>query len=277
MANKEYLNYRLTVLKNEIPALRKKASNVESALAGLVNEFDNFQVKVDSLGLVVDNYHLSTTRQNEKIVKRLQDQIHSLEAKLANKEENLSTKVNPVILQKATTIAIFDSILNAITSWSEEGNLASDIEAASQSILFPTIYERIMAGDDPSYILDEIPECATIIVARGREYVKWVRENCETDITHPDVWNIYAPQIQKWWLNDALPMIYGESDPDWEDDIPYALEQIETWRQNPADRMTAFPRIFDAMEIYKNNRKEIIETTEILNFLKQTAATRIPA
>ena len=275
MVTKTNLNYRLSVLKNEIPVLRKEAEVVEKALVGLVSEFETFKNRIDSLGLEMDTYHLSIVEANEKIVKKLQDRIIFLESKLAKKGEKLEVKDSPVVLQRATTIAIFDSILNAITSWSNEGNLAPDIEAASQSILFPTIYERVMSGDNSSYILEEIPESAYKVVAEGREYVKLMREICPTDITHPDAWDIYAPEIQKWWVREALPMIYGDFDSNWENDVPYALEHIETWRQKPADRITAFPRIFDAMEIYKNNRREISEKTGIPNFLKQTSTTRI--
>lgn len=275
MANKDYLNYRLTQLKNEIPALKKKVSYVENTLNGLDAELDNFVSKIDQLGLGVDNYHLSTERKYERQLKRLQNQILNLEKKLAKQGQPVSPSVNPVILDKAKTIAIFDAILNAITSWSQAGDLASDVEAASQSVLFPSVYERVMSGEDPAYLLTEVPETALIVVQRGREYVRWIRNNCETAITHPDAWPTYAPEVQKWWLNDGLPLIYGEADPDWDDDIPYSLDQIETWRNNPADRMVAFPKIYDAMEVYTKNRKEVNEQTTILDFTRQTAATRL--
>jgi len=275
MANKEYLNYRLNQLKNEVPAIKKKIGWVENNLNALDAEVDNFVAKIDTLAAEIENYHISTHREYERQTKRLQNQISSLEKKLAKQGGKATSGVNPVILDKAKTIAIFDAILSAITSWSTSGDLASDVEAASQSVIFPSIYERIMSGTDPAYLLSDVPSTALVAVQRGREYVCWIRSECQTAITHPEAWLKYAPEVQKWWLNDGLPLIYGEADPDWEDDIPFSLDQIETWRNNPADRMTAFPKVYDAMEIYSKNRQEVMDTTNIRQFNLDTSKTRL--
>jgi hypothetical protein len=133
-----------------------------------------------------------------------------------------------------------------------------------------------MSGEDPAYLLLDVPESAKIVVERGRKYVQWVRSICDTHLTNPEAWEKHAREVQQWWLSDALPLIYGEADPDWEDDVPYTLDQMETWKNQPADRMMAFPRIHDAMDIFSKNRKEIYQQTSILLFTKETAATRLP-
>ena len=88
-------------------------------------------------------------------------------------------------------------------------------------------------------------------------------------------WEIYAPQIQQWWLNDGLPLLYGEADPDWEEDTPYSLEQIEVWRNNPVDRMMAFPKIHDAMDLLQKHRTEVNSRIRLQEFNRSVAQTRL--
>jgi hypothetical protein len=182
---------------------------------------------------------------------------------------------NETVISKVTTIAIFDAILSAITSWSVHGDQASDVEAASQTVIFPCVYERVMSGDDPAYLLDEVPSSAELVVQRGREFVKWIRSECETHITNEAAWEKYAPKIQEWWLNDGLPLLYGESDPDWEEDTLFTLEQIEVWRNNPVDRMMAFPKIHDAMDLLQKHRSEVNSRINLQEFNRNVAATRL--
>ena len=276
MANKDFVNYRISSLRAEVPKLKKKANGIVQALTHFDNELENLSTRIEQLGTAVDNYELTINKNHARIVTRLERKIAELEAKLAKKNfaDPVST-TNPVALEKATTIAIFDSILSAITSWSVHGDLASDVEMASQAVIFPTVYERVMSGEDPAYLLSDVPESAEVVVQRGREYVKWVRSQCETQITTDTAWDVYAPSIQEWWINDALPLLYGEADPDWENDTPYTLEQLEVWKTNPADRMVAFPKIYDAMELLKMNRQEINKSTRILEFNLKTAENRI--
>lgn len=274
MANKDYLNYRLNKLKNEVPTLKRKLDNILTSVSALSTELDTFVSKIDTLGTGIESYHMSTQAGYERQMRKMQKHIDKLERKLAGGGLD-SGGTNPVLLDKAKTIAIFDAILNAITSWSQAGDLASDVEAASQSVLFPSVYERVMSGEDPAYLLSDVPESAYIVVQRGRKYVEWIRSVCETHLTQPEAWAVYAKEVQSWWLTDGLPLIYGEADPDWEDDVPYTLDQIETWRNNPADRMLAFPRIYDAMNLVSNHRQEINEGTTILSFTQKVATTRL--
>jgi hypothetical protein len=276
MAHKDFLNYKLTQLRNEIPTLKKKLGYVENHLNSLDVELDTFVTKIENLQSGIDNYHLATHRKYEAQIKRLNTQIANLEKKLAKQGAPVSPSVSPVILEKAKTIAIFDTILNAITSWSQAGDLASDVEAASQSVLFPSVYDRVMSGEDPAYLLTDFPDTAEIVVQQGRQYVQWIRSECDIAITDPDAWKVYAPEVQKWWLTNGLTLLYGEADPEWETDIPYDLDQVMTWRNNPADRMIAFPRIYDAMESYSKNRDEVNAQTSILKFTQRCAETRLP-
>ena len=275
MANKDYLNYKLNMLKKEVPTLKKKVDKIQTSVSALDTELDTLVAKFDTLGTAVESYHTSTQNHYERQIRKLNKHIASLEKKLA-KNGFTDNEPNPVVMEKAKTIAIFDAIINAITSWSQAGDLASDVEAAIQSALFPSVYERVMSGEDPAYLLEDVPDSAKIVVERGRKYVQWVRSMCDTHLTNPQAWEQHAGEVQQWWLKDALPLIYGEADPDWEYDVPYTLDQMETWRNQPADRMVAFPRVYDAMEVFSQNRQEVYEQTSILQFIKESASTRLP-
>jgi hypothetical protein len=274
MANKDYLNYRLTGLKKEVPALKKKVNNIQTSVSSLDTELDTFVSKIDMLSDAVESFCQTTTNKYERQVRNLQRQIESLEKRLSKESPDRSGPTS-IVLQKAKTIAVFDSILSAITSWSQAGDLASDVEAAIQSVIFPSVYERVMSGSDPAYLLPDIPDTAESVVYEGRQYVKWIRSNCGVAITDPQTWSEHAPEVQKWVSTNALPLLYGEADPEWEEDVPYTLDQILTWRNNPADRMIAFPKIHDAIEIYSKNRQEVMDATSIRQFNLDTSKTRL--
>jgi hypothetical protein len=272
MATKDYLNFKATSLKSEIPKVKKKLSNAKHHLDCLDHEVDVLSQRVDSLVDAVEAYESAISKHYKRTISKLNQKIEALE-KLTIGEKTNST--NEVAITKACTIAVFDTILSAITSWSVHGDQASDIEAASQTVIFPCVYERVMGGDDPAYLLDEVPSSAELVVQRGREFVKWIRSECETHITNEVAWEKYAPKIQEWWLNDGLPLLYGEADPDWEEDSPYTLEQIETWRNNPVDRVMAFPKIHDAMDLLQKHRSEVNSRINLQEFNRNVAATRL--
>jgi hypothetical protein len=69
--------------------------------------------------------------------------------------------------------------------------------------------------------------------------------------------------------------LYGESDPDWEEDTLFTLEQIEVWRNNPVDRMMAFPKIHDAMDLLQKHRSEVNSRINLQEFNRNVAATRL--
>jgi hypothetical protein len=275
MASKDYLNYKLSSLRNEVPKVKKKLSQIGQALQALDNEIDTLTQKVENVSATADDFSNTILKNQDRVVAKMQKRIDELESMLAKVGGGPTSSTNDVVLSKARTIAIFDAILAAITGWSSHGDQASDIEAAAQSVVFPCVYERVMSGTDPAYILEEIPDSAELVVQRGREYVRWVRSQCETHITTPESWNEFAPSIQQWWIGDGLPLLYGERDPDWETDTLYTLEQIEVWRKNPADRIVAFPKIHDAIDILQKHRSEVYQSVPLGAFSQKMVQNRL--
>lgn len=246
----------------------KELNKLRADFQGVAARFDKLEMAANIFSERSDRADVRRIAQLEKEVQRLNDALA--------KGFQEPSKPSEVMLNKARTIAIFDTILNAISLWSQSGNIASDVELACQSILFPAIYERVMRGDDPAYLLDDIPFSAYAVVTRGREFVQWIRSECETHITDPAAWDKYAKTVQDWWRNDGLPLLYGEADPAWETDRAYSLADMEVWRNNPSDRMLEFPLIYDAMDLVQKSRSEVNSTTQLVNFTRQIAATRLP-
>jgi len=275
MANKAFVNYRFSMLRLEAPKLKKKLSLAIQALSALDSEVDMVSAKIENVALAIESFEATATKKQERVVLKMQERIDQLERQLLKLNGSPANSTNHTILSKVITIAIFDAILSAITTWSSSGDQASDVEAASQTVIFPCVYDRIMSGADPAYLLDKVPVSAELVVQRGREFVKWIRSECETHITSPDAWEKYAPQVQNWWLNDGLPLLYGEADPDWEEDTFYTLEQIEVWRNSPADRMMAFPKIHDAMDLLQKHRTEVNSKINFQSFNQRVSLTRL--
>jgi uncharacterized small protein (DUF1192 family) len=273
MANRDFLNYKIAAVRNEVPRIKKKLSTVQQSVDAFEAEVEALGTKVDNLVGFIDAFENNMKNKHSKVVAKLEAEIAKLEKQLA--KSGIAAPTSNITISKVVTIAIFDAILGGITSWSKDGDQASDVEAASQSVIFPCVYERVMSGDDPAYLLEEVPTSAEIVVQRGREFVQWIRQECETHITAPDAWEIYAPKIQEWWLNDGLPLLYGEADPDWEEDTPYSLEQIEVWRNNPVDRVMAFPKIHDAMDLLQKHRVEVNQRIRLQDFNRAISQNRL--
>lgn len=230
-------------------------------------------------------------RQKEKIVQELaelykklyakqieeqEQEIAELKARLEELEINKEPEVEDPSLVKAKTVAIFDSILFAIENWSTDGDTAPDFSLACQSILFPLVYSQVMNGNE-HYFLKTVPTASIEVVKRGREYVKFIRGTCQVGLTDPEAWSVHVPMIAKWWVNDALPLLYGARDDVWERVTPLTLEAIMSWRDKPASRALEFPLVFDAMDLLDRHREEIREKTNLPEFTRETLNTRLEA
>lgn len=206
----------------------------------------------------------SLQQENEKLRKLL--------AKMPAEEAISEAEIESV--KRASTLAIYDSIIFAISNWSNEGDTAPDFELACQATLFPTVYERVMKGNE-DYYLEEVPVAADIVVERGREYVKHFRNVLQSSLVDPEAWEEHANSIQQWWVRDALPLIYGARADEWDDDVGLSLDEALEWRDQPASRALHFPLIFDGMELVEKHRDQIRESTGLPDFNKRTLQTRL--
>jgi len=237
----------------------------------LQRQIGHLDTKINELPDLIDKVVVSERKADAKKIKDLEAQIEAL------KQGNIAkavTEVEQVGVEKAKTIAIFDSILFAISNWSNDGQTAPDIELVCQSVLFPAVYERVMGGQS-DYVIEKVPTAAEEVVKRGRELTQHIRSIEESSLVTPTVWEKHHSMIKEWIVGDALPLLYGARDPKWDEDDVLSLDEILEWRDQPASRALHFPLIFDGMELVERFRDEIRETTGLPDFTKATMSTRL--
>jgi len=277
--------------------------------AHFINEVNRFQAKLGKVMEKVESLEAEVQRRvrilrteisglethQSKITTLLMSYKGSLERAATQKERTLQREIDllkktieemeiarPVdsssdseSIAKATTIAIFDSILFAISNWCKSGEIAPDFELASQAVLFPIVYERVMKGEEKAYLLSQVPPSALEVVRRGREYVASIRQNNSLSLLDPTTWYENSNLIYDWWIRDGLPLLYGEQDEQWEVDASFTLEEMINWRDYPANRPLSFPTIFDGMELVEKYRDQIRENSGLPEFNKQAIQTRL--
>jgi hypothetical protein len=264
---KELMTNNLEHLKRDFHA---RVAKIEEAAA----KIDEFQ---DRLITAANSYKSYTERSTNGELRRAKAEIAELRSKL-EKLESRQHKVNAdgLSLTKATTLAIFDTILFQISNWSNQGDTASDFELLSQAVLFPSVYERVVKGDNDAYFLDKVPDTALDVVNLGREWIRDQRKEDGTSLASPTTWRKYIKEVSNWWINEALPMIYdGAKDPNWDLDEPYHQQEMIAWRDFPANRPLAFPRIFDGIMLIEKYSEEYTDTAGIPKFVSEAMELRI--
>lgn len=264
---KELMTNNLEHLKREFHA---RVTKIEEAAA----KMDEFQ---DRLITAANSYKSYTERSTNGELRRAKAEIAELRSKL-EKLESRQHKVNVdgLSLTKATTLGIFDTILFQISNWSNQGDTAPDFELLSQAVLFPSVYERVVKGDNDAYFLDKVPDTALDVVNLGREWIRDQRKEDGTSLTSPTTWRKYVKEVSSWWINEALPMLYdGAKDPNWDLDEPYHQQEMIAWRDFPANRPLAFPRIFDGIMLIEKYSEEYTDTAGISKFVSEAMELRI--
>jgi chromosome segregation ATPase len=239
-------------MRSSVSSLKKKLSNLKVQVEIFDAEIEKIESKFDKILTQAEIFKAKLERETGREVRRLEKELANLSKGTPNQ-----TQVNPDDneFRVACSIAIIDSILR-LTS---EG--AEDFRLVSEAFLFPAVIERIISGSEEAYFLDEVPASAPLVIQRGKEYVRWMREEYETHLTDPETWEEAIEYTTEWWRNDALPLLYGSRDEQWDIDIPLTLTEMLTWRDVPAERPINFSAIFDAYEIYRKHKDNVYEKT----------------
>jgi hypothetical protein len=246
-------------------ATRTSVTNLKKKLSKLRIQVEEFGADLEKLDTKFENVISQAEIYKAKLEREMGREVRRLERELAllrNASSGVMTPAQATAsdLKVASSIGIFNTILRHMC-----GN-AEDFLLASEAFLFPAVFERIMSGEEEAYYLDEIPVSAPLVIKRGREHIEWVRSEFDTHITDPETWPNCIDTIVNWWRNDALPMIYGARDEQWDIDVPLSLPEILQWQESPGDRPLNFPKIFDAYEIYRKHKDDIYESSGLRGF-----------
>jgi hypothetical protein len=235
------MNNRLISAKKHfrasITSLKVKILNLDAELEKVNQKFEDLMDEVDRYKYSID---VNTVRATPRQIEEPEE----------TPQENLDI---------GGTIGIFDTLVRAIAKD------ADDFKLACESILFPTVFKRVIALDQ-FYFLDAIPDSAAVVIKQGRETLEWLREEFDTHITDPSAWPLASDIISIWWLNTALPLLYGVRDERWDEDKPFTHSEMETWRDYPGERATQFSAIFSGYEYYINHKDEIDKNLGLSEF-----------
>ena len=244
---------------------RTSLTNLKKKLSKLRIQIEEFGADLEKIDTKFENVLAQAEIYKSKLEREMGREVRRLERELAILSK--SVKGNPPIpattttdLKVASTVGIFDTILRHMCANAE------DFRLASEAFLFPTVYERVMDGAEDAYFLEEVPPAAILVISRGKEYINWIREEYDTHITDPETWPNAIDYVVEWWRNDALPMMYGARDEQWDIDVPLTLQEILLWKESPAERPLNFSKVFDAYEIYRKHKDETHGTSGLREF-----------
>lgn len=245
-------------MRSSVSSLKKKLSNLKISVETLDAELEKIDVKFDKLLTESELYKQRLEREMGREVRRLERELVLLQKQAAPGET--PALVSKETLRITSTVAILESVLREICQGAE------DFRLISYSFLFPSVIDRVVTGEEEAYFLDEVPASAALVIERGREYVAWTRQSCDVHLTDPVAWEQYNGPITDWWRNDALPLLYGSRDEQWDIDVPLSHMEMMLWKDSPGDRPLHFSRTFDAFEIYRKNKDSIYETSGLRSF-----------
>ena len=245
-------------LRSSLSGLKKKLSNLRISLEQFDSEIERMEVKFDKLVTQTEIYKAKVEREAKRETRRLEIEVGKLKKDLKEYEEAVNgaePPINALELKIASTIGIFESILRNMCGHE------NDFRLMCYAFLFPAVYDRVVKAEDPAYLRSKVPDAAPIVIQRGREYIQYIRSVCDTHVTDPSAWEKHIEEVTNWWRNDALPLLYGEQDEIWEEDVPLTHTEMMSWKEDPASRPLNFSSAFDALEIYRNNKEHIYESS----------------
>jgi len=241
---------------------------------GSINEIERYRTQSMKK---LNTFKSGSEREMEILIDRIQKMEGILEKTIAPREkwtgyevrkvENVRAKTKPggaieeaptggwgepdTRLRQALTYTVFDTILLCITN-----GQSPDFTLISQSVLFGCVYNNVSRGYN-SYLFKDVPPSGVSAIVQGKSILEDLREQEEDYLDTPENWEKYAPLIQQWWMNVALPLIFGEMDPDWaEADLPNCAEMKE-WGESDINKMQITPAIYDLIETARSRSKEI--------------------
>jgi hypothetical protein len=247
-----------TTTRTSLSNLKKKLSKMRIQVEELSADVEKIYTKFENVLSQAEIYKAKLERETSREVRRLEKELALLRSGI--KDLPLATTVTKTDYKVASTVGIFDTILRHMCAG------ADDFRLASEAFLFSAVYDRVMEGSQDAYFLEEVPASASLVITRGKEHVAWIRDEFDTHVTDPETWPNSIDCICDWWRNDALPMLYGARDEQWDLDLPLSLQEILLWKESPGDRPLNFPKIFDAYEIYRKHKDEIYGTTGLRDF-----------
>lgn len=254
------LTFATETMRTSVTSLKKKLSNIQITVEQFRAELDKIESKFDKLLVQAEIYRSRIEREAKRDVRRLELELEKARKQISNSHTMVELRDIPESEFKiASTVAVFECILRHMC---ED---ADDFKLMCHSIIFPSIYERIIQEEEELY-LESVPKSADIVITRGRQFLAHLRGEYDTHLTNSEVWESSVGAVTEWWKNDAFPLLYGERYYEWDADVALPLIEILQWKEEPADRPLQFPSVFDVFELYKKHKDDVFEESGVRSF-----------
>ena len=243
-------------LKSSLTSLKRKIATAKTSIVTVEAEIERLELKVEKVLLEADNYKNRIIREANKEIEVLKEEISSKtkeiqSATFARLIEDRNDDIDPILIKRASTVAVIESIVSNIASRSD------DFVLISYAFLFPAVYEQLPTSVCDSVFLDKVPESATIVINKGRQFLKSLRDVCETHLTNEQPWELLVNEVADWWKNEALPLLYGKRNSMWDYAKLHTREEMLKWKASPYDRILEFPEVYDAFTNYQELKEKV--------------------
>jgi len=189
----------------------------------------------------------------EKEVEKLNQRIEKLKI-LIRDEKNFLSEEEYIVY---STVSYFEVLLKISLE------LEYDLLYCFQSVIFPSIYNRLL-NDNKNYYIHKIPHNYKEIIISNKELLTLIRDDTDKSLLNKETYKEYFPLIENHLKTSVFPLIYGGTDPKWSLDDPLPLESMKEWIK---DR-TFIPSIHDLLLCYNNNKTEILRRNGLMEFIR---------
>lgn len=262
---KETVREVLNSARADTLSIKRRLNDTRANLDSTFEAVDKLELRFQKIETELENYKSRLKREYVKEIDRLREENTKLnnilqryllgrgpEVEEEEEEEVSEDKIKAMKI--ASTVAITKKFLELIT-----GDNESFINI-SHATLFPNIYEKLMDDDGERYFLEKVPEGFSDLVNDGRKFVRGIFEELKTNIDGDKIWNDYIGITDKWWKEEALPLLYCEKEGVYEfQEEPSPYKKIYAWATENNRRMDLFPEVFDVWQYYRKHRREVEE------------------
>lgn len=269
---KTFLDEAISDVRAEINSARRRNNKARSDVDSVSEALDKISLKLDRLDTDVEKYKDRVAREFARKERELLDQIVKLYKILEQYEvEDLHEQVDSIEesrgLKVACTVAILESFVDLISGTHES------FKTMSKAILYPNVYLKLFGSND--YLLDKVPVLFESLVDEGKKFVeKEIMARVDTSLEKPDAWEDNIDDVEKWWKEFTLNLLYGENPDLIFDKEPASLEDMLKVRRAAIEQHNLFPEVADAMDFLRDRVQEAYDTsglTEVLAKIKNSA------
>ena len=241
--------------------IREARSKVELLLCNLIQELDDEREKINKhlekiestvskLEANLDAYKNTLEKESRAETKKLKDRVEELESYIDSLEiieADGEEEKDEAHYYRAKTLAFLEKVILLISKWSNTEENSLDFENVSKAVLIPSVYLKV-AKYDYKYLLRELPPNLDKIIVDGRGHIAQLREAySKVSLDSKSIWEETTFHVKAWWIDEALPKIFGFIDLKWEGDPIMDWDSYRKWDKDEMAQVRMYPPIYDTI------------------------------